>query len=374
MLLATMPVSAQWDMAVNEQVTTGPDFDMLNRRAMVIDDWGTVHAVYQRGVSEKQTLYYQQRPHGGTWSTPEVVGAAGTYPGPGWLEIREGTGEPYVVFFQNHLMTLGIRRTGGWEFHSLPTPAEYGVSKPAMAIDSVGHAHIAMLTVGDDPKIWQIAYGRWDGYGFSFQIVPGSVVGHHGLFAQPDIVVQKDGSVVTAYQHFNLHGQILIRVSENNSLGGTIWNHEEVDVPGVMLFPESLEISNRGVLHLGFHTNIELGAAHHVYHAARKKSSFSTPEEVSGSFTGARPRIALTSNGKPHLVFEETLGPRATGRLLHAYKAKGKWQQYVVMDNEAFTPTFLMDADGNGSLLFERKIVHMEDNNIEYYGYVEPAR
>lgn len=372
-LLSVSPSSAQWDMAELEPISSGPDFDMLGRRALAIDDLGCAHAIYRRGVGAEQTLNYHAKPAGGTWSAAEVIGAPGTYAGTGWIDIRKATGEPYVVFYQNEVLTLGIRRSGGWEFHSLNTPAEFGISKPALTVDSAGLAHISMLVRRTDPLIWQIAYGYWDGSSdFHFQIVPGSFVDHQGLFAQPDIVVRRDGSIVTSYQHLNASGQILVRVSENDSLGGTFWNHEEVDVPGVILFPESLEIGDHGAIHLGFHTNIELGADHHVYYAARKGKSFGTPVEVSGAYTGARPRIALTRNGKPHMVFEETLGPRATGRLVHAYKTQGDWQQIVVQDDEAYTPTFLMDAAGNGSLLFERKIVHAEDNDVHYYGYVEP--
>jgi len=372
-LFAAPLASAQWDLAELEQVTSGPDFDMLARRAMGLDDRGTVHAIYQRGVGLEQGLYYVSRTLGGRWSEPEVVGAPGTYPGTGWLEVRGETGEPYVVFFQGSVLTLGIRRAGGWEFHSLATPAEYGVGKAAMTLDPAGFAHIAMLVDRDDPLMWQIAYGYWDGSDdFHFQVLERSIVPHHGLFAQPDIVARDDGSVVIAY-HQDEEGQFLIMVEENDALGGTDWRAEAVDVRGVILYPESLEIDSRGDLHLAFHTNIELGAEHHVQYACRRGARFGNVEEVGGAYAGARPRIAIGPDDQPHLVFEEMLGPRATGRLIWARQIQGQWVQDVIVDGAAFTPSFVMDEAGNGSLLFERRIIIMEDNDVEYFGHVAPA-
>jgi hypothetical protein len=371
-LLAGPAAAAPWDQAVLETITTGQDFDTLGRRAMAIDDMGTIHAIYQRGVGAEQILSYVFKSQDGIWSTPEVVGAPGSYPGPGWLEVRKETGEPYIAFFQSNVLTLGIRRASGWEFHSLNAPAEFGVEKVAMTLDSAGFAHVALLVLRREPNTWKMAYGYWDGsLDFHFQLFQESHVPHHGLFGQPDIVVKRNGGVAIAYQN-DILGQFLITVSENDYLGGEIWWSEEVDVPGVIVFPESLEIDGHGRLHLAFHVNTELGAAHHVYYASRKAKMFGTPVMISGMFTGARPRIAFTPNGKPHFLFEETSGPRSTGRMIHVSHSRGKWRQEVVLENGAFAPSFLMDTEGNGNLLFERKIVHNEDNDIEHFGYVVP--
>ena len=374
LLLLAPLASAQWGSAVLEPVTSGPDFDMLGRRALGVDDWGTLHAIYQRGVLEEQVLYYVSKPAGGSWSAPEVVGPAGSYPGTGWLEVRRETGEPYVVFHEDQTLKLGIRRSGGWEFHLLETPPEYGVGKPAMTIDSAGLVHIAMLARQKDPLAWKIAYGYWDGSSdFHFQVIERSFVPHHGLFAQPDIVARPDGTAAIAYHHLSLtSGQILVAVSDNRGLGGSGWHTELVDVPGVILYPESLEIGPDGALHLAFHTNIELGAEHHVYYAVRENQRFGDAEEISGNYTGARPRLALDPDGNPHFVFEETLGPQCTGRLIHAFKPGKKWRQEVIVEGQAVTPSFVMDDAGNGNLLFERKIVLMEDHDIGYFGHVAP--
>lgn len=374
-LKAAVSADSPWELAQTDQVTSGSSFDMLSRRAAGVDDLGTVHAIYQRGVSAEQVLYYTAKRQGGEWSEPEVLGPAGTYPGTGWLEVRRETGEAYVVFFESHDLKLGIRDEGGWRFHTLTTPAEYGVGKPAMTVAADGTAHIAMLVNYDDPPgyvNWRIAYGYWDGSDdFHFQLLDKSYVPHHGLFAQPDLVVRPDGRVAISHHH-GQDGRYVILVQENDVLGGTLWSTEAVDLRTSMPFPESLEIDQFGHLHLAFHTNIELGAEHHVFYSVRKDSRFSRPTEVSGDITGARPRLALTPAGDPHFVFEETLGPSATGRLIHAFSARGKWRQEAVVDQEAFAPSFFLDRAGNGSLLYERRIIHMENNNIKYFGYVAP--
>ena len=102
------------------------------------------------------------------------------------------------------------------------------VGKAAMTLDASGFAHIAMLVDYGDPTIWKIAYGYWDGSDdFHFQVLQESIVPHYGLFAQPDIVVREDGSVAIAYHHEE-KGQILIRVEENDRLGGTAWSASTV--------------------------------------------------------------------------------------------------------------------------------------------------
>ena len=374
-LLATTLASAQWDLAELGKITSSLDLDMLGRRALGVDDWGTAHAIYQRGVGAEQCLYYVSRPAGGEWSAPELIGNPGTYPGTGWLELRKETGEPYVVFHDSLELRLGIRRSGGWEFHPLETPPEFDAAKPAMTVDSAGVAHIAMLVEADDLlAMWQIAYGYWDGStDFHFQVLESSFVPHHGLFAQPDIVARPNGSVAIAFHHLSLKtGQILIAVSDNNRLGGTGWRMEMVDVPGVILFPESLEIGADGALHVGFHTNIELGAEHHVYYAVRQERRFETAEEISGRYAGARPRIALDPDGNPHFVFEETLGAKSTGRLIHAFRSGKNWRQQVLVEGGAVIPSFVIDAAGNGNLLFERRIIQLVDHDIEYFGFAAP--
>jgi hypothetical protein len=373
-LLAAPLALAQWDQAELETITSGPPYDALGRNSVAIDDAGTLHAVYRRGVGAEHGLYYVSKPQGGTWSAPETVGAPGTYPGWGWMDVRRGTGEPYVLFFDVGSLSLGIRRTGGWEFHVLEIPAEYGVGKVAMAVDDLGYAHVALQLDLDDPQIWQMGYGYWDGSpDFHFQRFEWSLLPEHGLFSQPDIAVKGDGSVAVAFQQ-DYRGQILVRVMENAYLGGTGWTTENIDVPGVILYSESIVSTPRGDLHLAFHVNIELGAENRVYYANRKGKKWGTPFEIGGAYTGARPRMALGTKDEPHIVFEETLGPHSTGRIVHVTKNHGKWRQNVVQDGEAFNPTLVMDVEGNGTILFERKIVHMEDNDIECFGYVAPPR
>lgn len=138
-----------------------------------------------------------------------------------------------------------------------------------------------------------------------------------------------------------------------------------VDVKNVIVYRQTLEIDQYGYLHLAFHTNIELGASHHAYYALRRDQHFTHPQEISGDYTGARPRVAIAPDGEPHLVFEETIGAQASGRLVHAYRDRGKWVQNVIADNQAVNPSFVMDAYGNGNVIFERRVILMEDHYLK---------
>jgi len=366
---------AQWDRAVLEPLTSGPDNDALGRRALEIDDSGTLHAIYSRGLGSSHDIYYVSKPPGGIWSAPEPLGSPDSAPGIWCLAVRKETGEPYVTFFRGFDLTLGIRRATGWEFHTLATPPDFPPGKMAVTVDSDGYAHVAMVVRRENPLVWQIAYGYWDGSpDFHFQVLQYSLLVHYGLFTGPDIVVRPDGSVAILYQQDRF--EYVVQISENSSLGGTDWRSSFINLPDVILYPGSLAISPRGDLHVAFYVNIELGAANTVYYSHRRAHdrTWETPVEISGPFRGARPRIALSGKNGVHVVFEETLGPRATGRLIYAAPDRsGNWQTSVLLDDRAFTPSLVMDREGNGSILFEREVVQLEDKDIEYYGYVQPT-
>lgn len=372
LLAATGLSRAQWDQAVSEQVTSGPDFDALGRRSLAIDDSGTLHAIYSRGILSDYGVYYISKPCGGTWSAPEALEGLCCAPGSAWLEVRKETGEAYVLAYRGDVFTLGIRRSGGWEYHPLSVPPELGVEKYAMTIDSSGAAHIAMTVRHSDPPIWQLAYGYWDGSpDFHFQLFEYSVMWEHGLFSQPDIAVRRDGRVAIAYQAI-VGWNILVRVAENKTLGGTDWFSASIDPMDTVVYSESLEITPRGDLHLAFFENVDLGLPTHVYHAVKRANGpgWEPAQEISGPYQGMRPKMAVTDKGIVHIVFEETHRARATGRLIYVTEDRGVWRQSVLMDDQAFSPTLVLDPEGNGSLLFEHQVVQRQDNDITYYGHV----
>ena len=371
MLLAATGVAlAQWDQAAPVPVTSGPDYDALGRRSLALDDLGTLHAVYSRGVGDDYGVYYVSKPAGQAWSEPEPIEGLCCIPGSAWLEVRKETGEAYVLSYRYGVFTVSIRRAGGWEYHPLAIPPEYGVEKYGMTIDGEGRAHVAMTVRRDDPLIWQLAYGYWDGSeDFHFQVFEYSDIPGHGLFSQPDIAVKRDGSVAIAYQG-QFGPNILLRVAENQSLGGTSWFTASIDPVDSLLYSESIEVTPNGDLHVAFHENIEMGAASHVYYAVKRSrdKSFEPAVEIGGPYTGARPKMVVTGRGQPHVVFEETIGPHNTGRIIYATAERGAWRQSVLRDDNAFTTTLVLDRDGNGHLLYERQIVQMQDNDVFYYG------
>jgi len=201
---------AQWDRAVLEPLTSGPDHDALGRRALEIDDSGTLHAIYSRGLGSSHDIYYVSKPPGGIWSAPEPLGSPDSAPGIWCLAVRKETGEPYVTFFRGFDLTLGIRRATGWEFHTLATPPDFPPGKMAVTVDSDGYAHVAMVVRRENPLVWQIAYGYWDGSpDFHFQVLQYSLLVHYGLFHAAYLAFLLSDARVGRADHLPLAASIL---------------------------------------------------------------------------------------------------------------------------------------------------------------------
>jgi hypothetical protein len=219
-----------------------------------------------------------------------------------------------------------------------------------------------------------MAYGYWDGSGtFPVHLFERSWLPEFGLFAAPDIVARADGSVTIVYQNQTLQN-IEVGVYENSSLGALDWEYQRLLVPGFFAFPQSLALAPKGDLHLAFHANFGLGTINRVYYSRRGKnrnSRWSEPVLVSGEIFGARPRLALSGRGEPHVVFEQTQAEWSPGVLVHAYRDKKVWRQKILVQDEAFDPAFVLDAQGHGSLVYRRG--RHPEGDLEYYGYVAPA-
>jgi hypothetical protein len=370
LLLAVGTARAQWESAALEPVATDADYEGLGRRNLALDEAGTLHLLYVRGLTEAG-LYYCRKSVDGSWSDPELVnpGSAGSH----WLHVDPATGIPYALMFRDGQLTLATRLESGWSYQTLPVPPELQVHKGALTVDARGVAHLALVVKTDSPLIWQMAYGYWDGSGtFPVHLFERSWLPEFGLFAAPDIVVRPDGSVTIAYQNQTLQG-IEVGVYENSALGSADWVYQRVFVPGYFAFPQSLLLSPKGELHLAFHANFGLGTINRVYYSRRGKNPnarWTEPVLVSGEVFGARPRLALTPRGEAHIVFERTQAEWSAGVLVHAYRDKKVWRQDVLVENEAFDPAFVLDAEGNGSLVYRRG--RYPEGDLEYYGYVEP--
>ena len=365
---------AQWDEATWEPVCSGPEDEWLGKRSLALDDAGTLHAAYTSRVGEDTDVYYRFKPAGGAWSEPEIVGDDPGHQLYVWLEVRKETGEPYIVFPRERDWMLAVRRGGAWTLTPLVVPPPNELHKLAMAVDREGRAHFSMVVRNESPFLWQIGYAYWDGTDdLHFQLREQSGLVENALFAYPIIVARPDGSVVMAWQNFSPEGEV-VAVAWNEHLGGTFWSQQHVRFPGWALYPESLVITPQGHMHLSFNANLGMGTMDHVgYTWKRAKSEVWEPIQwVAEGYPGARVKMAVSDRGEVHLVFDRTHRAKAVGDIVYVNGRNGKWRASYLVQGSAFDPSLVLDPAGHCSILFRREIINLTDNDIEFYGYVEP--
>ena len=121
-LMLAVTAHAQWENAVLEPVTTGPDVDTLGRRAIAVDALGGVHLIIDRIIGgTDHNFYYTMKPVGGSWTPPvPVADHSATLANP-YLAVHEASGTPYLVYLENGLLKLGMAKNAAL---NLPTGCE----------------------------------------------------------------------------------------------------------------------------------------------------------------------------------------------------------------------------------------------------------
>ena len=71
LLVFAVTTHAQWENAVLEPVTTGPDVDTLGRRAVAVDALGGIHLIIDRILGgTDHNFSYTMKPARGDWTAP----------------------------------------------------------------------------------------------------------------------------------------------------------------------------------------------------------------------------------------------------------------------------------------------------------------
>jgi len=106
---------------------------------LVVDNQDTLHAIW----SDKGDVYYTERPSGGDWSTPVIIGQGAH------SEIgADRLGNVHVIFTSGRILYHRVRLPSGtWE-------------EPFSVNDTTGGAYEAHLAVGPDGTV----YVGWEGY------------------------------------------------------------------------------------------------------------------------------------------------------------------------------------------------------------------
>lgn len=364
---------AQWGSAALEPVSTGPENDRVGRSALALDEYGTLHALFDRwpGAGDHD-FYYTRKPVGGAWSVPVPVGdhaQQNQYP---YLAVHGESGTPYVVYLENGFLKLGVGWSTGWQYYDLLTPYVNQLIFPALYVDAGGYAHVAVIE--ETGGVYKMCYGYWDGPVsnlFYFQIIQNSQLGAYGGGADPDICVRSDGSAVISYRGGD-YLSYQIHVAENASLGGTQWDIQTVSLPSYQCYSSSVKRTPNDDLYLALHGDLGFGMPAYAFFTTKPvgAKSWLQPLNVSGNLRGGGVKLAVEDDGTSHIVFDEVSGNIYTGNICFTSNVSGTWKSEILLKTEKYAPSFVMDHAGCGSLLFE-EYAGSKDFNIYYYGFVQ---
>jgi hypothetical protein len=368
LLVLAVVARAQWDHAVLETVTSGPDVDTLGRRALAVDALGGVHLIIDRVVGgTDHNFFHTMKPPGGAWTAPVPVGDHGAVLANPFLAVHETSGTPYLVYLEGGLLKLGVAKGSTWTYYDLQTPYLDALYFPALAVDDSGYAHVAVIE--STGGIYKMCYGLWDGAQFHFQIIQSSWLGDYGSGASPDLCVQSDGSAAIAYRGGN-YLNYQVDVAQNSALGGTTWNIQTIDVPGHDCYSPAIKALPSDDLHLVLHGKTGFSAPGYVFHTTKAAGApgWDPVFMVNGSLHGGDVRLAVESNGTAHVTFQEVSGNFYTGNICFATNKSGTWTSAYLLKGDKGDPSLAMDREGNGSLVFEQYMTY-PDSDIQYYGF-----
>jgi hypothetical protein len=373
-ILLPTALNAQWSQAQLDSVAVGPERDNLPRSSLVLDDAGDLHLIFNRlAGGNNYDLYYSTKPNGGVWSAFEAVGDTAAPQQSPYLAVHSASGTPYLVYLQNGELKLARKTSGVWTVSSLPTPGASTLFDPTVEVDAVGRAHVAVIAQLPGGE-YKIGYGYWvsPAVPFVFQIIQESELGDYGSGAAPVIAVRPDGSAAIAYRAGN-YMSYRVDAAENASLGGTTWRIQSILMTGYQEYSPSLKSTPNGNLHLAFFGDQGWGFPGRVFYSHKEAGSatWSNPLIISAGYSGVAPKLAVKSDGVCLVVYEERSGNILTGNMLYASNQSGSWITQYLLQGDQYSPSVVLDPQGNGTVAFEHD--EYPDSDIYTYGYVAPV-
>lgn len=364
---------AQWGYAQLDSVAIGLWNESMGRNSLGIDAQGDLHLVYDRFSGGVHQFYYKTKSNGGTWSWAMPIGySGGTLQSP-YLAVRSSNGYVYLVYLWNSSLRLTVGTSGIFNNYDLLTPGTSALFSPAVAVDSSGIAHIALvaeLPTGE----YKIGYGYWQNNSFHFQILENSQLGDFGSGASPDICAISTGGVAISYRGGNYLGY-QIHTAENFILGGTAWEIQHIYNPDYQCYESSIRSAPNNSLYLAYSGDMGWGFPGRVFATMKPAGAYDWGPSylTTGTFSAVAPKLAVMPGNIVHIAFMERSGNILTGNIGYTNNLSGSWTpQYLLQGGNKYYPSLVMDAVGNGSLAFQQEVTY-QDNDVYYYGYVAPV-
>lgn len=346
---AIIPLEAQWQNCVVDTLTNTQIRKQTEIQSLDMDSLDFCHLVFKHDAAVGWSIYYTTNSPAGTWQAPELVNDTNQICYSPALAVSPTTDEPYITYEDDSDICFAYPSSSGWQRHMV-TSDDRMDCYATIAIDPAGRKHLAWIKEDSLSLAYKIAYAIGDSTNWNEQILIGSNLGPYGTGAVPYIAVTETGIAHIVYRGGD-YGDYHIHHAWNDTAGSHTWNYEIITSGNVNDFSATLAIDDDGI-HLAMGGNDGWGFPGRIYYRHQPAGQTWQPYELASlSQSAVGPSLALDTDGKPHIIWEQTSGNFYTGHMYYSFKdTSGAWQVTYVIGGDHFAPSFQIDHAGYGHI------------------------
>ncbi len=387
--LPSSNVFAQWQSFEVDTITRVPSEYQTFHQSLTVEDDGTVYAMWRRRFRNptRNCILLSFKPQGGSWSEPIVV-AEGYRRAAMVVDRHTGVQHIFARDFDNEfrITHLNYLRRLGTEIESeIVATDSLRVSHHSVFVDQSGYLHVVWLTEISLRTV-RVAYLTNKNGDWNKEIIDAIELYGFELEMGPQILVTDQNQVVIAYIRAGFGGAnafVLLKKQQKN------WQVDNIPFSGNDFGERAVDIAadSSGGLHFvvsGWEGEDLFGKTYYFF---RSPAGFwQGPEELPQSVGPGLISIQTDRFGNPHIVWESHSLFFPPGDAFYSYKNEtGEWQSQPIIEQRnqggSVSPTFVMDAEGNGHLVLvyftnsrpdSAHLVYMKSENL--VTAVEPTK
>ncbi|MCB9357489.1 MAG: T9SS type A sorting domain-containing protein [Calditrichaeota bacterium] len=345
LLFAAGAATAQWNFENAETLQFGSG---LNGQNLVVDDEGTLYAVFRSGSILN---HYYRTTNSEQWSTPEQVNDSASWSPSGDFAVAWNplTRHPVVAYTAGDRVWLAERHDGGtWTRSALSDPLEDAMS-PDVAVNDSGEIFVVyiLLTGG----AYQLEYAFYDGAEWEWDVIAEANLGAFGSGARPRAGVQANGIAHVAFRAIGDQGY-KVQHATNSEPGGNSWVLTDLVVPHAESYPGDLIVTPDGTAYCVTEGSEGFGIPAPVYFHRRTPGGGWLFGVAASDRPAGDPVVALDSQFDGHTMWLPVSGNFYSGEIFYSSE-NNFWTPVLIHDNVGTGACFVIDPENFGHLIVE---------------------
>lgn len=363
-------VSAQFNQAAWDTITSDNYEDRLSPQAIGVNGYEQFHLVYAKGLSAGHVQLCYRFYDMLAGFSPELIADSGSdIHNPVIASIMGDEYSEVVIAYERDgeiWACVNSIPPGEWEFQNIsnspnddmsPT-IDYGYNSPQGA------------WITYDNVSYKIAYAHDEGDSIFSEIIEDSELGQFGGGARPFILVH--GNIPHIFYRgvndnaYNIHHAY--KTHQDSS-----WIIEYMETPNADDYSVSAVVNDLGDIYVAISGNDGWGMPCHVYYMARNHSSgaWTTPELVTGAYSATNASILHRSGYQIFIASCGVSGNIYNGNVYLSNNLSGSFETQLLTSYPSVTQPVISDVIGEyGVLVFDAPIGGESSQDIEivYYG------